>query len=67
MAKKRVQKVITTQQVRSGRPVRLDLTEADHKRMERLATERGLSKASYARMAVLRQMKADEAEEGGGK
>jgi hypothetical protein len=64
MGKQRAQKVITTQHVRAGRPVRLDLTEADHKRMERLATERGLSKASYARMAVLRQMKTDEAEGG---
>jgi hypothetical protein len=65
MVKKAAKKVITTQQVRSGRPVRLDMSEADHKRMERLATERGLSKASYARMAVLKQMKTDESEGGG--
>ncbi len=65
MAKKQAEKAIITRQVRSGRPVRLDLSEADHKRMERLATERGLSKASYALMAVLKQMKADEAEGGG--
>ena len=45
MAKKAVKKVIATQQARSGRPVRLGMSEATHKRMERLATERGLSKA----------------------
>jgi hypothetical protein len=42
------------------RPVRLDLTDTDHERLERLARERGLNKASYARQAVLERMKADE-------
>ena len=56
--------MITTQQVRSGRPVRLDMSEAAHERMAQLAAERGLSKASYARMAVLKPMKADKAKGG---
>ena len=47
---------------RSGRPVRLDLTEKDHDRMERLAAKRGLSKASLARMVILAWL--DEAERG---
>jgi hypothetical protein len=42
------------------RPVRLDLSEGDHDRLERLARERGLNKASYARQAALERMKADE-------
>jgi predicted DNA-binding protein len=46
-----------------ARPVRLDRSEADHKRLERLAGERGRNKASYVRMAVLERMKADETQE----
>jgi hypothetical protein len=49
---------------RSGRPVRLDLTEKDHDRMERHATRRGLSKASLARMVILAWL---EEQEGGAK
>ncbi|HKM55868.1 MAG TPA: hypothetical protein VJY33_20855 [Isosphaeraceae bacterium] len=45
---------------RSGRPVRLDMSEADHKRMERLATEWGLNKASLARMIILKWLKEQE-------
>lgn len=45
---------------RSGRAVRLDLSEADHERLERCAKARGLNKASYARQAVFERMKADE-------
>ena len=54
MAKKRVAKVIKVKAERSGRPVRL----------EKIARERGLNKAAYARLAVLERMMADE---GGGK
>jgi hypothetical protein len=60
MARKRTTKVIHVSTERTTRPVRLDLSEADHKRLERLARERGLNKASYARQAVLERMKADE-------
>ncbi len=42
------------------KPVRLDLSSADHERLERCARARGLNLASYARMAVLERIKADE-------
>jgi hypothetical protein len=61
MAKKRANKVQTVQDIRAARPVRLDLSQGDHERLQALADERGLSKSSYARMAVLERMKADEA------
>jgi len=40
--------------------VRLDLSPANHKRLERCARERGLTMASYARMALLERLKTDE-------
>jgi hypothetical protein len=40
--------------------IRLDLSPADHKRLERCAKDRGLTMASYARMALFQQLKADE-------
>jgi hypothetical protein len=43
-----------------ARPVRLDLSPKDHDRLERCAREKGLNKSSYARMAVLERIKADE-------
>jgi len=39
--------------------VRLDLSPADHKRLESAAKERGLTMASYARMAVLERLRTD--------
>jgi hypothetical protein len=59
-AKKGASRMATVQTERVVRPVRLDLSEADHERLERLARERGLNKASYARQAVLERMRADE-------
>jgi hypothetical protein len=47
--------------------VRLDLSPSDHKRLERRARERGLTMASYARMAVLDRLRQEEATEGGAK
>lgn len=44
---------------RSGRPVRLDLAPADHERLARAAKARGLTKAAFARQAVLAAIKAD--------
>jgi hypothetical protein len=41
--------------------VRLDLSPADHKRLERVAKEKGLTMTSYARMSVLERIKTDEA------
>ena len=43
-----------------GRTVRLDLTDAEHKRLERVAERKGLNKASYCRMVVLERLEADE-------
>jgi predicted DNA-binding protein len=49
---------------RLANAVRLDLSDRDFERLERVAEERGLNKASYARMAVLAHIKQDE-EKGG--
>jgi hypothetical protein len=54
-------KMNALQTEKAARPVRLDLSESDHQRLERCARERGLNKASYARQAVLEKIKADEA------
>jgi hypothetical protein len=44
--------------------VRLDLSDWDYERLERVAEERGLNKSSYARMAVLAYIKQDEEAQG---
>jgi hypothetical protein len=59
-AAKTVKRSTAAQAVRTVRPVRLDLTDADHERLERAAREKGLNKASYARMAVLERLRSDE-------
>lgn len=62
MAKKRASKLNAVQQPpRAVKSVRLELSLTDHERLERCAKERGLNMASYARMAVLKLIKADEA------
>jgi hypothetical protein len=61
MAKAKAKKMNAVQTEKAARPVRLDLSESDHERLERCARERGLNKASYARQAVLEKIKADEA------
>ncbi len=50
---------------RTGSPVRLDLRSEDLDRLDRVCRARGLSRAAYARQAVMIQIRADE--EGGGK
>ncbi len=62
---KQMDAVIQEQRLVKG--VRLDLSPADHKRLERRARERGLTMASYARMAVLDRLRQEEGTEGGGK
>lgn len=62
---KNMQATATPTRKRVGKAVRLDLSPKDHDRLERASEERGLSKSSYARMAVLAFLKQDE--EGGGK
>jgi hypothetical protein len=64
MARKRAPKVPATRPVRTGRPVRLDLTEADHERLERHAKRRGLTKASTARMVILEWLDEQDAKGG---
>ena len=63
MAKKNAGKARQVREQKATRPVRLELSAADHDRLERCAVERGLSKASYARQAVLERIKADEAKQ----
>jgi hypothetical protein len=60
MAKETGVKTVTPTRVRKGRPVRLDMTPEDHKRLEQCARRRGLTKASFARMAVLEFIQRDE-------
>ena len=62
MAKKKATpKVNATKEApASSKAVRLDLSAGDHKRLERCADALGLSMASYARMALLERMRADE-------
>jgi hypothetical protein len=57
---KKVEATATPTRKRTGKAVRLDLSPKDHDRLERAAEERGLSKSSYARMAVLALIKQDE-------
>jgi hypothetical protein len=52
--------VAATPKRRLANAVRLDLNDRDYQRLERVADERGLNKASYARMAVLALIKRDE-------
>lgn len=47
----------------TAKPVRLVLPPAEQERLERLASRIGLSLSSYARMALIERMKADEAKE----
>lgn len=62
MAKKtaKAESMTTTQEKKAAKGVRLDLSPADHKRLNKLAKERGLSMSSYARMALFERMKDDE-------
>src|SRR5262245_51528070 len=61
MAKKKAGKKVNA--VAAGtttKPVRLDLSMADHERLERFASELGLTKAAYSRMVVLERLKEEE-------
>lgn len=46
--------------------VRLDLSTADHARLERAAESAGLNMASFARMALFKELKRHEGESGNG-
>jgi hypothetical protein len=60
MAKKRPTKMDVVPEEKTSKAVRLELSLHDIERLERCARERGLSNASYARMAVLERIKTDE-------
>jgi hypothetical protein len=64
MAKKRVPKMpaATAKKTpkRLGRPVRLDLSEELHERIQAQADKMGLNKASYVRVALMQKLRADE-------
>lgn len=57
---KKMETTATPKRTRSGIAVRLELPEEDHERMAKLARRLGLSLASYARMAVMKQMEQEE-------
>jgi predicted DNA-binding protein len=65
MAKKttRSKDVKTTHKQPATKPIRLAITPEDHKRLDQCARQRGLTKASYVRMAILALIRKDE--EGG--
>jgi hypothetical protein len=58
---KKVQAPATTGR-RLGKAVRLDLSEKDHERLDRVATAKGLNMAAYSRMAILERLRKDEEE-----
>jgi hypothetical protein len=48
------------QQEKVVKGVRLDLSPADHRRLNELVNDCGLTMLSYARMALFERMKGDE-------
>lgn len=60
MAKKRAKKVVQAKETIKAKPVRLDLSPADHERLQACADKIGLNKASFARMVVLKALKECE-------
>jgi hypothetical protein len=49
---------------RTGKAVRLDLTERDHERLDRVARAKGLNMAALSRMAILDLLRKFEEELG---
>lgn len=63
MAKKKVAlkvEAVAEETAAETKPIRLDLPIADHERILRSAKRFGLSKSAYVRMALFRQLEADE-------
>jgi hypothetical protein len=63
MAKKRASRMTSAHEKKS-QMVRLELPMVDYKRLDHHAKALGLTKASYARMAVMERIRADESKEG---
>jgi hypothetical protein len=61
MAKKRPRKMSPTGQ--AAKLIRLELFPEDHKRLEKQASKRGLSKAAAARMIILEWLADQERKE----
>jgi hypothetical protein len=62
MAKKKAApKVNTVAEEQATKPIRLDLSIKDHERIARSAKRFGLSKSAYVRVALFKQLEADEA------
>jgi hypothetical protein len=57
---KNMQPAASPPKKRTGIAVRLEIPPRDHERLSRLARERGLTLASYARQALYERMKDDE-------
>lgn len=61
MAKKKVAKVNVVKDAKQTWAVRLEFDAADHERLEHVARSLRLSKAAFARMAVVDRIRAEEA------
>jgi hypothetical protein len=61
MAKKNVAKVEATSTKRETWAVRLEFDAADHEKLEEVARFLKLSKAAFARMVVMREVRAEKA------
>lgn len=65
MTRKKVEEVVqatTRPRARNTKPIRLDVSPSDYDRASVMAEARGLTLASYARMAMLDFLKRDEKE-----
>lgn len=60
MARKQAKQVEAVESEKKTRPIRLELKTEDVDRLEAVAEAFGLNNASYARMAVLKQLREDE-------
>jgi hypothetical protein len=60
MAKKKVGKVQATAEP-ATKAIRLDMSPRDHERIEHVAKSLKVSKAAFARMAVMDRVRAEEA------
>jgi hypothetical protein len=63
MAKRKAAKMgATAPATKETKPVRLDLSLADHARIEASASRYRLSKSAYVRMALFERLESDERE-----
>lgn len=60
MAKKAGKKMSAVQTEKETKPVRLEMNVEDYVRLDRAARRRGLSKAAYARMTILKELDQED-------